>query len=230
MNRKVTKAYSGYVIVGVIAVLLIVASLLVPTESPMNDFIAKLGSLVTIAGAAISYLAWSNTRKLMEQRKQAEIQIGDEDVIVGIEALRQSTDIESSIVESANNELPDLEKIVNGTKISVVGDSEFGIPGSAFTMRVSDKINRGILIKGGEMPVGKQDDVEEYINDYRDTLRRLYETLSRSNCTTIHLFIAAPGAITPFLMPFCVNKMAVVAYHYVYQQKKYIRLGFVDVR
>ena len=230
MDNSTLKENKGlFIVIGVSIVLLIIAFFL-PVPSVYNDFVTKLGSLVTIVGATASYLAWSNTQKLIERRKLSELKVSDEDIIVGVECLRTKTDIEGSILKSSNNELPELKKLVKGTGITIEGDHELGIPGSYFDMKISSRINRGIIITSKKMPTDDAKDTDKYIDDYRVILQRLYEMLSKTDCKTVHLFFAAPVALSPFVMPYFVNKMKVIAYHYDYDNQKYIKLGLIDGR
>ena len=218
-----------FIVIAVSVVLLIVAFLL-PATSGINDYFTKLGSLVTIVGAAISYLAWSNTQKLIARRKTSFIEISAQDVIVSIECLLTETDVEGSIVKSINNELVELKELVDGVGISVDGDRELGFPGSYFKMRISDKINRGIIISAEKMPTDDKKEMDKYISDYRDILQRLYELLSKTECGTVHMFFAAPVALSPFVMPYFVNKMKVIAYHHDNKRDQYFKLGLIDGR
>ena len=207
----------------------------IPTSSQGNDFLAKFGSLVTILGAAISYLAWSNTQKLIIRRKKAVLKTEKDDVIVGITALRQITGIEDQINRSAKNELKELQDLVNGSKLSILidGKEEYNLrnPNSVFDIKVSNIINRAIIIDAPNgMPVDDPSQLEKLIEDYRFTMGYLYGLLVKSNCKTMHLFYAVPVSLAPFIMPYFVNKMTVIAYHWDVKNEKYIRLGPVDGR
>lgn len=236
MNNNFFKENKGYIIVITITLMLFLIALGIPTTSCANDFIAKFGSLVTILGAAISYLAWSNTQKLITRREKAVLHTDKNDVIVGISVLRQVTGIEDQIVKSADNELnKELHDLVKGARITVqTNGKDEGIsrnPNSAFSIRVSNKINRGIIIETPYgMPTGDSNQIEKFLDDYRSTIGYLYELLVKSNCKTVHLFCAAPVSLVPFIMPYFVNKMTVIAYHWDAKSEKYIQLGPVDNR
>lgn len=160
----------------------------------------------------------------------------ENDVIVGISALRQVTNIEDQIVNSADNELcEELQDLVKGTKISLhtYDKDEYTLrnPNSVFNIKMSNKINRGIIIDTPYgMPIGDSRDMEGFIDDYRSTISYLYELLVKSNCKTVHLFCAVPVALAPFIMPYFVNKMTVIAYHWDAKSEKYLQLGPVDGR
>ena len=191
--------------------------------------------LVTILGAAISYLAWSNTQKLIIRRKNAVLKTEKNDVIVGITALRQETGIEDQIIRSTENGLKELQDLVNGSKISILvnGNEESNLrsPNSVFAIKVSNKINRGIIIDTPSgMPVDDPNQLKKFIDDYRSTIGYLYGLLVKSNCKTVHLFYAVPVSLAPFIMPYFVNKMTVIAYHWDVKEKKYIKLGPIDDR
>ena len=222
MNDIFFKENKGYIIVVVITLILFCIALIIPTVSPVNDFVAKFGSLVTILGAGISYLAWSNTQKLIIRRKKAVLKTEKSDVIVGISALRQTIDIEDQIATSAENELyKELHDLANGSKISIQIDNKdenkIGNPNSVFNIRVSKKIHRGIVMDTPYgMPVDDPIQLEKYINDYRSAME--------------HLFCATPVSLAPFIMPYFVNKMTIIAYHWDAKNEKYTQLGPVDDR
>lgn len=80
------------------------------------------------------------------------------------------------------------------------------------------------------MPTGNNKEMDKYISDYRDILQRLYEMLSKTECGTVHMFFVAPVALSPFVMPYFVNKMKVIAYHHDTELDQYCKLGFIDGR
>lgn len=235
MIKNFLKENKGFMVVGIITIILVFIALRIPTSSHANDFLAKFGSLVTILGAAISYLAWSNTQKLIIRRKNAVLKTEKNDVIVGITALRQETGIEDQIIRSTENGLKELQDLVNGSKISILvnGNEESNLrsPNSVFAIKVSNKINRGIIIDTPSgMPVDDPNQLKKFIDDYRSTIGYLYGLLVKSNCKTVHLFYAVPVSLAPFIMPYFVNKMTVIAYHWDVKEKKYIKLGPIDDR
>ena len=170
MIRNFLKENKGFIVVGIITIILVFIALKIPTSSKENDFLAKFGSLVTILGAAISYLAWSNTQKLIIRRKKAVLKTEKDDVIVGITALRQVSGIEDQISRSAKNELKELQDLVNGSKISILidGKEENNLrnPNSVFDNKVSNIINRAIIIDTPNgMPVDDPNQLEKFIDD-----------------------------------------------------------------
>lgn len=231
LNTSFFRLNKGLLIVISVSIILLVIAYILPVPSAYNDFIAKLGSLVTIFVAAVSYLAWSNTQKLIERHKEDELKITAADVIVGIECLKTRTGLETSIKNALEGELSDLKELVKGSEIKKIGDintEELGFPGSCFEMRISKEVPRGIIICAKMMPTEKQQDLEKFISDYREVLQHLYELLSKTDCKTVHMFFATPVALSPFVMPYFVNKMNVIAYQY--DHEKYVKLGVVDKR
>ncbi len=230
MKKSTFDEYIGFIIVIFIGIILFVAACFIPEHSVYNKVIATFGSLVTIAGAFASYMAWSNTKKLIAQRKLSELEIADTDIIIGIECLHTQTGIEESIFKAAYNELPELKKLVEGSEITVTGNRDLGIPGSSFEMKVSNKINRGIIIIGEKMPIKTQAETEQYVYDFRETIKRLYEMLSKTDCETVHLFLAAPVALATIIVPYFVNKMQITVYHHDLKSGRYIKIGLIDER
>ena len=74
MIRNFLKENKGFIAVGIITIILVFIALKIPTSSQGNDFLAKFGSLVTILGAAISYLAWRQLRKMSLSVRQLVVQ------------------------------------------------------------------------------------------------------------------------------------------------------------
>ena len=95
-------------------------------------------------------------------------------------------------------------------------------------MKLSNEINRGIIIRTGKMPVDDEEKLKNYIEEYKQIIGRLQDLLESSNCENIHLFFAGPLALLPFMIPGFVNHRKVIQYHYDSDRRKYYTVGVIE--
>lgn len=192
------------------------------------DAVSVLSAVVTIATAVITYMAWSNTQKLIEARKMEKINANNGDIIVAISLDYQKTNVEKSIISS---QIPELKELIEkGEPIETSGSGNL-IPSNRYIQLSKTKmIRRGLLISGRDMPCANEDDLNEYIYEFRLISKKVHEIADTGECPNIHLFIAGPVELSGLFVPYFVNKKNVLTYHWDSKSQKYCYLGPIDNR
>ena len=80
------------------------------------------------------------------------------------------------------------------------------------------------------MPFSKKDELYSYLSEFTTSISWLYDAISNSGCQNIHMFISSPVELSAYVMPYFVNKINVLAYHWDPKEQKYFYLGPVDNR
>ena len=195
---------------------------------PFIESLGVISGIVTILTAVVTYVIWLNTKKLIEKRKMEKISVNNGDVIVAISLSYQAKNIEQDIISSG---IPELQSIIDGGEPIDTGSSDNLIPENKHIhLTKTRQINRGLLISGEAMPCANENELEDYIDEFRASSRRVYEIVSKGMCPNDHLFIYGPIELSGLFVPYFVNKMNVLTYHWDLKSKKYCYLGPIDNR
>lgn len=220
-DKKKVATISFFFLVGYVILMFIL-------KKTLTDAVSILSAVVTIATAVITYMAWSNTQKLIEARKMEKINANKGDIIVAISLDFQKTNVEQSIISS---QLPELEEIINKGEPIEIGSSGDLIPTNKYIQLTKTKtIKRGLLISGSVMPCSNESELNEYIDEFRLSSKKVHDIASKGQCPNIHLFIAGPVELSGLFVPYFVNKMNVLTYHWDSKSHKYCYLGPIDNR
>ena len=225
-----------------IIIIMVIINILIKLFCPpaIMDFFNSFGSFVTIGTGLLAYMTWRNTQKLIREYKTSKISVGDDDIIVAVSLSFNGPNIENGIKNGAP---PALKRLISdegsdntaldGSPASKYRDDSEKLhdltpSNKSIHLTKSNIIKRGFLISGDAMPLASQDKLDEYLHEFRSTIKKLYDIMNESNCPKIHLFMAGPVALSALITPYFVNNKEVLIYHW--SDNKYYCLGPVDYR
>ena len=184
--------------------------------------IDRFEMLIGVAGAVVSYLAWSNTKKILEQWKGKRVNVSEDDVAIGIDLLQRDANMDEDIEKYFENDKDGKRIIVNGSQINI---QEISV--GPFTVSPSEKAGRLLLVKSNiPFPCKEEKERSNYMKNYTNIINDLYEVLQKHGVKNIHLFYAGPSALLPFFMIPFINQINIIMYHY--GGGRYYQVGMVE--
>ena len=126
------------------------------------EWVGNVSNFLQIAGTAFAFIAWNNTRKLIEKRKRARVEVKSKDIILTISL---SADNEQSVKKYINGSKNNLKKL-EAIKVSGSKSGELSNPDNKYMALVKPNELSGALSirRIQDMPT-EESSIKDYINE-----------------------------------------------------------------
>ncbi len=192
---------------------------------PLNsEWVGNISGVLQIATTVFAFIAWNNTRKLIEKRKKARVEIGSEDLILTISLAADIKKQVNEYIAKKGLQLKEIEVLESDNNVLFDSNNKYML------LEKSDSLPRALCIsKKNDMPKDELS-CEEYIHEFRECIKKFNKIVIDNPVRKIHVFMSTPIEIPAFMMPYFVNKKDVIMYRYVKEENTYVSLGPVEER
>ena len=200
-----------------------------------NDVLGIVSNGLQVITVLLALIMWNNTRKLLETRKKARVEIKSTDLILEVS-------LASDISNDVNRYIDRHEKKLLALKPirTIAPEKVLSSTGNKYIqLRVDQKVKGALIIDkiNGKFMPNDEHNNRIYLEEYKVCLNSVAKYVEEnSGVGTVHVFFSGPSELTAFIMPYFVNKRNVVMYRYMKtredtgEEKTYLPLGLVENR